>query len=87
MNETDIIKKIIEDDGHCGSWAKPNVCAVCPMSKLVKKNNGSYLSCVEALGAIDMSEEEADARYKEAATRLLLDQTMDDILKGDDGTK
>lgn len=86
MDGKDIINKIIEEDGHCGLWATKSVCEACPMSKLVKKKDGSYLSCIEALGATEMTEEQADARYKEVATKILLDQTIDDILKGEDGT-
>jgi hypothetical protein len=82
-----ILNKIVEEDGSCTKWASPSVCAECPLSKLKKKPDGSYLSCVEALGAQDMTEEEADAKYKEVAERLLLDEAIDDILGEPDGSK
>lgn len=77
-----ILKKIIEQEGSCTQWASPSVCTKCPMSKLKQKEDGHYLSCIEALGIQDMSEEEADTRYKEVAIRLLLDETIDEILRG-----
>ena len=76
----DILKKIIEADGSCTKWASPLVCARCPLSKLRKKTSGGYLSCIEAVGAQDMTEEEADVRYKEVASRITLDQAVDDLL-------
>lgn len=78
-----ILSKIIEEEGSCTGWANPTVCAACPLSRLKQKPDGSYLSCIEALGVQDMTEEEADARYKEVATRLLLDEAIEDILSED----
>ena len=83
-----ILNKIIEEDGSCTRWANPTVCAQCPLSKLKKKPNGDYLSCIEALGAENLTEEEADAKYKEVASRILLDEAIDDLLVEDsDGSK
>jgi hypothetical protein len=76
----DILSKIIEEEGHCGLWATPAVCRACPLSRLKQKEDGSYLSCVESLGATELSEAEADALYKEVAVRLLLEKTIDDLL-------
>jgi hypothetical protein len=81
-----ILHKIVENDGSCTHWAGPEVCKQCPLSKLRKKPDGTYLSCVEALGVEDMTEEEADSRYKEVASRLLLDEAIDEILGGNDGS-
>lgn len=75
-----ILKQIIASDGSCTKWAGPTVCKQCPMSKLKQKEDGHFLSCIEALGVSEMSEEDADARYKEVATRLLLDEAIDEIL-------
>lgn len=75
-----ILKKIIEADGSCTLWAKPSICKQCPLSKLKRKEDGRYLSCIEALAVHDMTEEEADARYKEVAARLLLDEAIEEIL-------
>lgn len=41
------------------------------------------MSCVEALAVDGLSEEEADARYKEAALNKLADLTLDKIIEGD----
>jgi hypothetical protein len=75
-----ILNKIISADGSCTQWASPSVCQQCPLSKLRKKPNGTYLSCIEALGVQNMTEEEADAKYKEVAARILLDEAIDEIL-------
>lgn len=75
-----ILNKIIEAEGSCTQWASPSVCKECPLSKLRQKSNGNYLSCIEALGVQEMTEEEADARYKEVAIRILLDEAIDEIL-------
>jgi hypothetical protein len=79
-NMNNILNKIIEADGSCTQWACPSICKNCPLSKLRQKPNGTYLSCIEALGVQDMTEEQADAKYKEVATRLLLDEAIDEIL-------
>lgn len=82
----DILKKIVEQEGNC-CWSKPAICKLCPLSKLKKKQDGSHMSCIEALGVQDLSEEQADARYKEVAARLLLDETIDQILGDTDVLK
>ena len=87
MDDTEIIKKIVAEDGHCGSWAKPSVCKACPLSKLVTRSDGTYLNCVEAVGAANMTEEEADARYKQVAEQILLERTIEDFIRDDDGSK
>lgn len=86
MDHMDILKKIVESEGSCTLWARPSICSKCPLSKLKKKPDGSFLSCVEALGIQDLSEEEADARYKEIASRILIDKTVDDLLGELDGS-
>lgn len=83
MDRNEILQKIINEDGNC-CWGNKRVCAICPMSKLKKRPDGNYYSCVEAVGANDLTEEEADAKYKEIAGRLLTDQAIDDLLAGDD---
>jgi hypothetical protein len=56
------------------------------MSSLKKKPNGSNASCLEALNiSSSMSETEIDAKYKEVAERLLLDEAIEEILGGNDG--
>jgi len=81
MEVVDILSKIIEEDGHCGLWATPDVCKRCPLSRLKQKADGSWLSCVEALNATNVSsEQEADALYKEIAIKLLLNKSVEDML-------
>jgi hypothetical protein len=82
----DILDRIISDDGHCGSWAKPSVCAICPISKLRQRKDGSFLSCIETLGVQGMTEEAADAIYKEVAIRLKLNKIVDDLLIEDNSS-
>jgi len=82
-----ILNKIIQSEGSCTQWASKAVCQQCPLSRLRKKEDGSYLSCVEALGVTEMTEEQADARYKEVASRILLDEAIDEILGEPDGPK
>lgn len=86
MRNMGILTKIVENDGSCTYWANPRVCKQCPLSKLRKKADGTYLSCVEALSIEDMTEEEADARYKDVAIRILLDEAVDEILGKPDGS-
>lgn len=81
-----ILEKIIQNEGSCTLWANSTVCENCPLSKLRKKPDGTYLSCVEALNVQNLTEEQADAVYKEVASRLLLDETIDEILGGSDGS-
>ena len=75
-----ILNKIIEEEGSCTQWATPSVCRECPLSKLRQKSDGNFLSCIEALGVQEMTEEDADARYKDVAIRILLDEAVDEIL-------
>ena len=82
-----ILNKIIESNGSCTQWASKSVCEKCPLSKLKQKPDGTWLSCIEALGAQDMTEEQADARYKEVASRILLDEALEEILGSGDGPK
>lgn len=85
MNDkSSILKKIIEEGGNC-CWAKPSVCAACPLSRLKQKPDGAWMSCVEAVGVENLSEEEADAKYLEIATRMLVDETIEDLL-GNNGS-
>lgn len=80
MKKIDILNKIVESNGSCTNWVRRSICEKCPLSQFKKKPNGNYFSCIEAVGAQDMSEEEADARYKETASKLLLDEMLDKIL-------
>mgnify|MGYP003334321598 CR=1 FL=1 len=86
MNKEDILKKIIQEKGNC-CWSKPSICKECPLSRLKQKEDGNWMSCVEAVGIEDLSEEEADAKYLEIATRLLIDKEIDTIIGEDSGAK
>jgi hypothetical protein len=81
MQQVDILQKIIEEGGSC-CWSDPSICALCPLSKLKIKPNGNYLSCIESIGAENLTEEEADAKYKLAAESALLDLQMHSVLGG-----
>ena len=86
MDGKEILKRIIQEEGNC-CWSKQSICQRCPLSKLKTKADGSYMSCIEAIGIQDLSEEDADAKYKEIAIRLLMDATVDTMLKdGIDGS-
>lgn len=82
MDRNEILQKIINEEGSC-TWGNKRVCAVCPLSKLKKRADGNYYSCVEAVGANNLTEEEADAKYKEIAIRLLTDEAIEELLAGD----
>lgn len=80
MDKNEILQRIINEEGNC-SWANKKICAQCPLSRLVKRPDGNYYSCVEAVNAANLNtEEEIDARYKEIATRLLMDEAVDELL-------
>ncbi len=82
MDKNEILQKIINEEGSC-TWGNKHVCAACPMSKLKKRPDGNYYSCVEAVGVNNLTEEEADAKYKEIAIRLLTDEAIEELLAGD----
>lgn len=50
------------------------------MSRLKQKDDGSYMSCIEALNIQELTEEQADAKYQEIAERILLDESIENIL-------
>lgn len=79
MDSKQILEKIIQEEGNC-CWSNKNICKKCPLSKLKKKLDGTYYSCIEATGIENLTEEVADSKYKEIAERLLLDQTIEDLL-------
>lgn len=82
MNEIDILKRIVAENGSC-CWSRASVCSNCPISKLKIKSDGNYMSCVESLGIQELPEEAADAKYLEVATKMLLAEAIDDLLSGD----
>jgi hypothetical protein len=76
MNSIDILERIISEEGNC-CWAKPSICKVCPLSRLERYEHGGYASCVEALNIDGLSEQQADAKYKDAAINKLADLTLE----------
>jgi hypothetical protein len=82
MDGISILERIIVEEGSC-SWARTSVCKQCPLGRLVKADGSRYISCVEALNIEGLSEEEADARYKEAATSKLAELVIDDAIEAD----
>ena len=86
MIEMDILKKIVIEEGNC-CWSRPSICSLCPLSRLKTKPDGSFMSCIESLGVQDLTEELADARYKDVAARILLDEAIDQILGEIDGAQ
>lgn len=79
MEPSNILKRIIQEGGSC-CWANPSICLKCPMSRLKQKDDGSYMSCIEALNIQELTEEQADAKYQEIAERILLDESIENIL-------
>lgn len=76
-----ILERIIQEDGSC-TWAKPSICAACPLGKLQRYESGRYISCVEALNIDGMSEEEADAVYKKTAQEKLAQLVLQNSIEG-----
>jgi hypothetical protein len=69
-----ILNKIISEDGSCTGWANSSICKVCPLSKLKTREDGTYVSCIEAVGATTCNTlEEADIKYKKMAEKILVD--------------
>lgn len=80
MNTVSILEKIVEEEGSC-CWADSTVCKSCPLGRLSRDTNNSFMSCVEALDIDGLSEKEADARYKHAALRKLADLAIHHIIE------
>jgi hypothetical protein len=79
----DILKKIINNEGNC-DWTTPAICSACPMSRLKKSPNGSYLGCLEAVGAASLPNEEANKKYQDKALEMLIEAEIEGLLKGDE---
>lgn len=82
MESMKILERIVAEDGNC-CWATSSICRNCPLGTLIRSDNGGFMSCVEALNIDGLSEEEADAKYKEAAIRKLADMAIDQIIEAD----
>jgi len=93
MDGIDILKMIIANDGDCGwlnrySYRAIQCCEQCPLAYLKVDKDGRFLSCIEAVvqGAYSMSEADQNIKYKAIAEKLLIDHTVEGILKEDNGT-
>ncbi len=82
MDGITILERIVAEEGNC-CWARPSICARCPLGKLNRYDNGGFMSCVEALQIDGLSEEEADVKYKKAAVDKLADLTLESIIEAD----
>jgi hypothetical protein len=82
MDSIEILERIITEEGSC-TWANSAVCKRCPLGRLVRADGSRYVSCVEAINIQGLSEEEADARYKETATNKLAELMLDDAIRAD----
>lgn len=82
MDGIAILERIITEDGSC-TWASSVVCKQCPLGRLVKADGSRYVSCVEALNIEGLSEEEADARYKDAAANKLAELVLNEVIEAD----
>ena len=91
-----ILQKIIDNNGSCewikeyGTPADPNyICSLCPMSKLKKRADGSWMNCGDALGAMFnghwMEDQTNRKLYVDKARQLLVDLHVEDMLtEGDE---
>lgn len=82
MDGIAILERIIAEDGSC-TWASSAVCKQCPLGRLVKADGSRFVSCVEALNIEGLSEEEADARYKDAAINKLAELVLNEVIEAD----
>lgn len=80
MEPVDILKKIIKTNGSC-DFAKPSICVKCPLAQLRTTERGMFMGCIEAIGVVGLSNQEADAKYLAAAQKKLLDIEMDLMLE------
>jgi hypothetical protein len=78
----DVLERIIKEEGSC-NWAKPKDCSRCPISKSRLRTDRVFYSCIEAVGAQNSTEEEADKLYLKAAQNLLADLELEKVLKDD----
>ena len=80
MDDKEYLGKILDHDGGCSNWADEKLCENCPLSKLVRRSSGGYLSCTEAVKATGLNDDAARLRYVAIAALLLLDINIEDIL-------
>lgn len=69
----------MDEDGSC-CWSTSDICKQCPLSKLKKREDGTYYSCVDVVKIDGKTEAEADARYKEIASKILTDIVVEEYV-------
>lgn len=79
MKPADILEKIVSENGSC-DWADPNICQNCPFSKLKQRQDGTYLSCLDALCADMKNKKAQDELYLKAAKEYLISENIDTLL-------
>lgn len=90
MDKKAILNHIIENNGSC-SWLIPFYedpssndlpCVICPLNRLSKRADGSYLGCVSSLLRTLDDVKNCDAIYlgaaQEALTNILVDEMLDE---------
>jgi hypothetical protein len=87
MDDSTYLSKIIDCAGDCTSWTDDEICKNCPLSKLIRRASGGYLSCTEAVGVIGLSQAETNIRYVAIAALLLLDINIEELLLDSHDTK
>jgi hypothetical protein len=80
MDKISILERIVEEGGSC-SWARASTCKVCPLGKSTNADGTRYISCVVAINIEGLSEKEADAKYKDAATRKLAEILLEAVIQ------
>lgn len=95
MDKRDILQRIIDNHGSCdwlgfeGNTAP--ACAFCPLSKLKKRKDGTYMSCWDSLMSPPPGEwipafgrySKSDDLYMDKAVELLQDILIEDMLTGE----
>lgn len=79
MEKKDILQKIVSE-GNC-NWSNLKTCENCPLSKLKKRDDGTFLSCYDALGGDKLPQSELDEVYVDKASKLLADLLVEEILE------
>ncbi len=75
-----LLEVIIANSGNC-HFAKPKDCEICP---LARTKSGERTGCIENVGIVGLSTQEANEKYLQAAINTLADIHVEDILKDDD---
>lgn len=76
----DILEKIIKAGGSCDE-RKVSDCRECLLGRVKVHQNGSPMGCIEMLGIEGLETKEANSKYLEAATMMLADILLHEILE------